>query len=197
MREYNLLTKNGDTINKTRAESIEAAIFFFRKVKNLSEKEFHKLRSDKDDIEYKIVIRWLDNRIKEIHFKDSGAIRELFKTILGSDVTIKDNLKGTEETVFCLFISKLDESRVKEDMIFDEAGIDLKKVTDPLWLVIENMMRMLYGEEATEMIMWYLFERFDSNGKLLELFDEVTKKKYKIKTPKDLFAFIKHRFPKS
>ncbi len=130
-------------------------------------------------------------------FKDSGAIRELFKTILGSDVTIKDNLKGTEETVFCLFISKLDESRVKEDMIFDEAGIDLKKVTDPLWLVIENMMRMLYGEEATEMIMWYLFERFDSNGKLLELFDEVTKKKYKIKTPKDLFAFIKHRFPKS
>ena len=130
-------------------------------------------------------------------FKDSGAIRELFKTILGSDVTIKDNLKGTEETVFCLFISKLDESRVKEDMIFDEAGIDLKKVTDPLWLVIENMMRMLYGEEATEMIMWYLFERFDSNGKLLELFDEVTKKKYKIKTPKDLFTFIKHRFPKS
>jgi len=130
-------------------------------------------------------------------FKDSGAIRELFKTILGSDVTIKDNLKGTEETVFCLFISKLDESRVKEDMIFDEAGIDLKKVTDPLWLVIENMMRMLYGEEATEMIMWYLFERFDSNGKLLELFDEITKKKYKIKTPKDLFAFIKHRFPKS
>ena len=130
-------------------------------------------------------------------FKDSGAIRELFKTILGSDVTIKDNLKGTEETVFCLFISKLDESRVNEDMIFDEADINLKKVTDPLWLVIENMMRMLYGEEATEMIMWYLFERFDSNGKLLELFDEVTKKKYKIKTPKDLFAFIKHRFPKS
>ena len=109
-------------------------------------------------------------------FKDSGAIRELFQTILGSDVTIKDNLKGTEETVFCLFISKLDESRIKEDMIFDEAGIDLKKVTDPLWLVIENMMRMLYGEEATEMIMWYLFERFDSNGKLLELFDEITKK---------------------
>ena len=43
MREYNLTTNNGDIINKTRAESIEAAIFFFRKVKNLSEKEFHKL----------------------------------------------------------------------------------------------------------------------------------------------------------
>ena len=43
MREYNLLTKSGDTINKTRAESIEAAIFFFRKVKNLSLKEFNKL----------------------------------------------------------------------------------------------------------------------------------------------------------
>ena len=130
-------------------------------------------------------------------FKDSGQIRELFNSILGSDVTIKDNLKGTEETVFCLFISKLDESRLKEDLIFSDAEIDLKKITDPLWLVIENMMRMLYGEEATEMIMWFLFERFDSNGKLLELFDENTKKKYKLVTPKDLFAFIKHRFPTS
>jgi hypothetical protein len=43
MKEYNLITNNGDIINKTKAESIKDAIFFFRKVKNLSEKEFSKL----------------------------------------------------------------------------------------------------------------------------------------------------------
>ena len=39
------------------------------------EKEFHKLRSDKDDIEYKIVIRWLDNRIKEIQSKNKRILK--------------------------------------------------------------------------------------------------------------------------
>ena len=101
-------------------------------------------------------------------------------------------------TLICLSNLNLNFNHyLDSDIIFDESGIDLKKITDPLWLVVENMMKMLYGEEATEMIMWYLFERFNEEGKLLELYDEITKKKYRIKTPKDLFAFIKHRFPKS
>ena len=127
-------------------------------------------------------------------FADEEEIRELFKSILGSDVTIKDNLKATEEAVFCLFIQKLDESKLKEDIIFDEGCIELKSITDPLWIVIENMMKMLYGIDATEIILWYLFERFNEKGKLIELFNEKTKEKTKLTTPKDLFAFIKHRF---
>jgi len=127
-------------------------------------------------------------------FKDAEEIRELFQSILGSDVTIKDNLKATEETVFCLFIQKLDESRIKEDIVFEEGQIDLKSITDPLWLVIENMMKMLYGVDATEIILWYLFDRFSPDGSLAELFDEKENKKFKVSTPKELFKFIKHRF---
>ena len=43
MKEFNLTTSNGDVINKTRAENMESAIFFFRKIKNLSKIEFNKL----------------------------------------------------------------------------------------------------------------------------------------------------------
>ena len=76
-------------------------------------------------------------------FEGAKDMKALFKKILGSEVTIKDNLDATEETVFDVFIKKLDESRSKEDIIFDEGGLDLKSVTDPLWLVVESMMKMI------------------------------------------------------
>ena len=130
-------------------------------------------------------------------FEGTKDMKTLFEGILGSDVIIKDNLDATEETVFDVFLKKLDESRLKEDVIFDEAGIDLKQVTDPLWLVVESMIKMLYGADAADIMLWWLFERFDpSTGELLELFDEDSGKKYKLETPRDLYAYIKHRFPK-
>tara|TARA_R100001443_G_scaffold108957_2_gene119948 strand:+ start:587 stop:994 length:408 start_codon:yes stop_codon:yes gene_type:complete len=129
-------------------------------------------------------------------FEGAKDMKALFKKILGSEVTIKDNLDATEETVFDVFIKKLDESRSKEDIIFDEGGLDLKSVTDPLWLVVESMMKMIYGVDASDIILWWLFERFDpETGKLLELMDEKTGKKYTLLTPRDLYAYIKHRFP--
>ena len=130
-------------------------------------------------------------------FEGAKDMKTLFEGILGSDVIIKDNLDATEETVFDVFLKKLDESRLKEDVIFDEAGIYLKQVTDPLWLVVESMIKMLYGADAADIMLWWLFERFDpSTGELLELFDEDSGKKYKLETPRDLYAYIKHRFPK-
>ena len=131
-------------------------------------------------------------------FEGAKDMKTLFEGILGSDVIIKDNLDATEETVFDVFLKKLGESRLKEDVIFDEAGIDLKQVTDPLWLVVESMIKMLYGTDAADIMLWWLFERFDpTTGELLELFDEDSGKKYKLETPRDLFSYIKHRFPKS
>ena len=134
----------------------------------------------------------------EHEFQGAKDMKALFKKILGSDVTIKDNLNATEETVFDVFLKKLDESRKNEDLIFDEGGLDLKSVTDPLWVVVEAMIKMIYGQDAADIILWWLFERYDNKtGRLIEFIDEDTGKRYNLSTPKELYAFIKHRFPKS
>ena len=91
-------------------------------------------------------------------FDGESEIKDLFRVILGADVTIKDNLKKTEEAVFCLFVKKLEESKIIEDKVFEEAHIDLKKVTDPLWVVVENLLKMQYGTDAVELIIWYIYE---------------------------------------
>ena len=129
-------------------------------------------------------------------FIGEEEIKHLFQNILGADINIKDNLKQTEETVFCLFVKKLEESKIIEDKVFEEGLIDLKKVTDPLWIVVENLLKMQYGTDAGELIMWYSYERFNPEGKVMSIEDD-DGKKYKFLNPKDLFSYIKHRHPKS
>jgi hypothetical protein len=99
-------------------------------------------------------------------------IKKLFDTVLGADTTVKDNIKATESTVFEILIQKADDSLDLEDKLIEVADINLTKVTDPLWFIIENQFKLIYGEEATEIIMWYLMERLDEDGNIIALEDE-------------------------
>ena len=51
-------------------------------------------------------------------FNGENDIRNLFKRMLGSKVIIKDNLKSTEESVFCLFVELLETAKQNEDGVW-------------------------------------------------------------------------------
>ena len=72
-------------------------------------------------------------------------LKKLFNIILGTNVNIKDNIDESEELVFHSFIKKLENSYKIENEVFESGGIDLTKVTDGLWFVVENTLKMLYG----------------------------------------------------
>ena len=127
-------------------------------------------------------------------FEGLGDIKDLFNQILGSEVTIKDNIDATEEGVFLVFIKKLEEAYEIENKLYEVSGIELAKVTDPLWFVLETSFKFLYGEEAADLIWWYIFDRFNPDGSVVPLEDE-DGKQYTFNDPKDLWAYIKYRFP--
>jgi len=127
-------------------------------------------------------------------FEGIQDIKDLFNQVLGSEVTIKDNIDATEEGVFIVFIKKLEEAYEIENKLFEAGGIELTKITDPLWFVLENSFKFLYGEEASELIFWYIFDRFNPDGSIVPLEDE-NGKQYIFKDPKDLWSYIKYRFP--
>lgn len=127
-------------------------------------------------------------------FEGEDNIRNLFKRMLGNNIKIKDNLKSTEEGVFILFVEMLEKAKNKEDELL-ETGLDIHNLVDPLWVVIENLLRLQFGPDTTELIMWYLYDRYGPDGKLIPLIDENTDKKFKFKTPKDLFQYLKYRSP--
>lgn len=119
-------------------------------------------------------------------------INQLFKLILGTDVKIKDNIDSSEEIVFQSFINKLENSIKLEEETFELSGMDLTRITGELWFVIENMIKMLYGQESASTIQWYLWERFNPDGTIISL-EGPDGKDYKLETPKDLWSYIKYK----
>lgn len=128
-------------------------------------------------------------------FEGKKEITDLFNKILGSKVSIKDNLDATEETLFTYFVNELVDAQTSEHRLFDESKIELNKYTDPLWNVIENILKLLYGPESTEMVMWYINDRFNPDGTIVPIEDE-NGKKYIFTNASDLWNYINYRYSK-
>tara|TARA_R110001592_G_scaffold77853_1_gene234058 strand:+ start:244 stop:627 length:384 start_codon:yes stop_codon:yes gene_type:complete len=124
----------------------------------------------------------------------NNELKKLFKDVLGSDVSIKDNINPSEKSFFCLMINKLDQNHKDDEKLFELSSIDLTKTQNNLWLVIEALLKLTYGAYAFDMIMWYIFDRFNPDGKVVPFEDEKGNSTL-IMTTKDLYDFIKHRFP--
>jgi hypothetical protein len=126
-------------------------------------------------------------------FEGEDDIRDLFKQMLGSDIIIKDNIKESEEKLFILFVEQLEKAKDLEDKIID-IGLDINPLVSPLWIVIENMLKLQFGLDTTNLIMFYLYDRIGPDGKIIPLVEEGSDKKFKLKSPKDLFSYIKFRY---
>lgn len=126
-------------------------------------------------------------------FEGEEDIRNLFRKMLGSDIIIKDNISENEEKLFILFVEQLENAKKLEDKVV-ELGLEVKPLVDPLWVVIENMLKLQFGLDTTQLIIFYLYERFNPDGTIIALEDEGTGKKYILKEPKDLFSYIKFRY---
>ena len=127
-------------------------------------------------------------------FEGREELKDLFETILGSSITLKDTIVANEETLFCLLVNKLDKSHHDDEAIFELTGIDLTQSKNELWFVTEALLKIAYGHESFSMIMWYILDRFSEDKKLLPYEDEEGKE-FSLVTVKDLYFFIKHRFP--
>ena len=114
--------------------------------------------------------------------------------MLGSDIIIKDNISENEEKLFILIVEQLEKSKKLEDKTM-ELGFEFKPLVDPLWIVIENMLKLQFGLDTTELIMFYLYDRIGPDGKIIPLVEEGSDKKFILNNPKDLFSYIKFRYP--
>jgi|TARA_R110000803_G_scaffold115646_2_gene184161 hypothetical protein len=122
-------------------------------------------------------------------------IKNLFNIILGVEVNIKDNFDKSEELIFKSHIDKLDKANIMECKLMEDGGIDCHNLTSPLWYIIESTFRMLYGPESTDIILWYIYDRFNPDGSIVPL-EDPNGKTFIIKNTEDLWSFIKYKSPK-
>ena len=130
----------------------------------------------------------------EDEFEGKSDIKQLFEKILGSSITLKDTMAVSEEKIFCLLVNKLDKAHTDDEALFELTGIDLSKSKNELWFVIEALSKVSCPYDIFNMIMWFILDRFNPDGKVVPFEDEKGKV-FSLVTANDLYHFLKHRFP--
>jgi|TARA_R100001163_G_C5067994_1_gene207639 hypothetical protein len=138
----------------------------------------------------------LKNYNMEDDIPGQEELQKLFQTILGAKVGVKNNIDKNEEQAFGTLINKLISADKLENQLAEFGGIDAHKLTDPLWLVIETYMNMIYGSEATKVILWYIYDRIGPDGNVVPL-EGQNGKQFILKNTDDLWGYIKYKSPSS
>jgi hypothetical protein len=130
-------------------------------------------------------------------FKEIESIKVLFEKILGSEIIVVDeditkDVYVTKENIFINFVKKLEEAFETENKIYEAGRIELGPVTEPLWLVLEDVFKLLYGEDIRDLIWWYIFFRIGEDGKVIPFIDD--DKEYIFKNAQELWTYVKTNY---
>ena len=95
-----------------------------------------------------------------------------------------------EESLFLDTIDTLVHLWNSEQELGEDYGIDLTSFSQYYYHAIENLIIAKYGYEKADVIWWWVLERFDSKGEIIDLETE-DGKSYTLTTSKDLWKFLK------
>jgi hypothetical protein len=87
----------------------------------------------------------------------------------------------------------LEHCWLKTNFLHEEVKIDLWNYEESYYKVIENLIFMKYTEDIANLILWYVYDRFDADGKILGIdvtFPGKEPKRFILKTPTDLWNLV-------
>ena len=111
----------------------------------------------------------------------------------GSKLKFSKNGKSEEKEIFIETVVLLEHCWTRTNVMHEELGIDLWSYEETYYKIIENLIFLKYSESIANLILWYVYDRFDADGKLLGLSITIPGKEPKlhmVKTPSDLWNLI-------
>ena len=123
-----------------------------------------------------------------------NEIKQVFETILGTPVSIEQEEIDVEKNIFILIIQEIETLNNNEHAIFENTKIDLSSITDSYLSVIEKLFMLSFGEQAYDIIIWYLFHRVSPDGTIVKL-ENQQGETFEINTPEQLWEFITTKLP--
>jgi hypothetical protein len=111
----------------------------------------------------------------------------------GSKLKFSKSGKSEEKEIFIETVVLLEHCWTRTNVMHEELGIDLWSYEETYYKVIENLIFLKYSESIANLVLWYVYDRFDADGKLLGLSITLPGKEPKlhmVKTPSDLWNLI-------
>jgi hypothetical protein len=114
----------------------------------------------------------------------------------GKNVNIKSKKKKelSEKEIFIDIISLLDECFERSSTL-EEHTLNITSYEEPFYIMIENLLFIKYGEWKTDIVLWWVYNRYDEEGNVVAIklndHDNETEENVIVETTEQLWEFLK------
>jgi len=114
----------------------------------------------------------------------------------GKNVNIKSKKKKdlSEKEIFVDIVALLDDCFSRSASL-EQHNLNITSYEEPFYVIIENLMYMKYGEWKTDIILWWVYDRYNEEGEVqpIKLNDHIEDKQEEvlIETSEQLWEFLK------
>jgi len=115
----------------------------------------------------------------------------------GKNVNIKSKNQPnlSEKDIFINIVDLLDQCWERTNALGEEFNMDMSTYDEPFYLIIENLFFIKYSEWKTDIILWWVYNRFNEEGELMPIklndHTEKTEEEVIVETPEELWNFLK------
>lgn len=118
-------------------------------------------------------------------------LNSLFTSILGVKIDLVGDEPELNEQMFIEIIEKWEKAWAVQNILLTQYGVLLEGYDGLLYDALDNLSIMMFGKGKADIIHWYVYESKKEDGSTYTLIDPRDSKEYILKTPKDLFYFLK------
>jgi len=122
------------------------------------------------------------------------GVQQSIESIIGADTVLKRR-KKTEDDInrdtFEKIILTLEQANVRSSIIGGDFKLDFTSYDETFYEIIDNLILMQFGKEASEIIFFYVYERINPDGTVNELADQ-DNNVVALNSPTDLWMLVNH-----
>jgi hypothetical protein len=122
------------------------------------------------------------------------GVQQSIESIIGANTVLKRR-KKTEDDInrdtFEKIILTLEQANVRSSIIGGDFKLDFTSYDETFYEIIDNLILMQFGKEASEVIFFYVYERINPDGTVNELADQ-DNNVVALNNPTDLWMLVNH-----
>lgn len=102
------------------------------------------------------------------------GVKSSLEGIMGTDLSLKRKRKTEKDTnreTFEKIIIALEKASVRSSIIGSDFQLDFAEYDETFYEIIDNLILMQFGKEASEVIFFYVYERINPDGSVNALAD--------------------------
>jgi hypothetical protein len=107
--------------------------------------------------------------------KHAQGVKITLEEMIGTDLSLRRKKKNENDLNRELFektINALERANIRTAIVGTEFSIDLSNYDELFYDIIDNLVKMNFGKEASELIFFYVYERLNPDGTINELRDQ-------------------------